>query len=285
MLKPVIICGTGRCGSTLLMQLLATSDKFFIPSSYPFESRFLYYLEALATMSTMENSTKLLADTILRDPTLKKIYSGILYHPFGLREFVNSEVMRVEIFRHFYIAFSKSILSESKKQNPPSYYAEKSMGFRVPDIFSHIYPVIINLFRDPRDILSSVMQFNQKRGYFSFAWTDTDTPFSYAKRMLPAYRLMLEKSKLHLEREFSIKYEDMVLKKDDITLLLKKTLNIHVNNEEVFNNIEQYRQHMTSKTAKLSVGKWKTNLDKSVLDLFDSELGEHLIDSGYELNG
>lgn len=69
----------------------------------------------------------------------------------------------IKIFESLWGAVSTLIINKSEQKKNPIYYAEKIPHDILPMIVKSIDSRVIYLIRDPRDELSSIMEFNKKR--------------------------------------------------------------------------------------------------------------------------
>lgn len=139
----------GRSGSTLLMQLLATSPDVISDSRYPAEYRFLSYFARMSDMMTEPFDEA-------RHVSVTPFFIGERPQwgpiPF-VAEIMDVGRLRSPILGHLWQAWTEVV----KRVSPQSkVYAEK-LAVDVSMITSAGIPLrVIDLVRDPRDVLASV---------------------------------------------------------------------------------------------------------------------------------
>jgi len=278
---PILLRSFGRTGTTMLMQLLGSSEEIVFDKTYPYENRLLAYFFRLSSLP-LQNKNNI--EIRWNNDSLFKANLNLMGPiPLQTKLITNSKQFRNLLFKNMWKAFSYEIL----KSNPKSiYYAEK-----IPlDIPNELNPIMycknIFLLRDPRDEMVSIMEFNSKRGRYSFGWEKNDTPVTFAKKMVKIRKSFLNyfiNLPKYDERRIKIRYEDMIENIYTESKLLSTWLNVELNPDKVLENLNSHKHHMTSKSPKDSIRRWKTYLSKEVKKIFEQELGEELSKVGYEL--
>ncbi len=283
MITPLLIRSFGRSGSTLMMQILASSKDIIFERKYPFEVRYLTYLTRVAQVITSDHS---------EDPLPFKWEQRALYNdkpryiahlPVEDR-LVDAESFFQESLFALWKAFSNTVL---ESQPNVKFYAEKVLI----DIPKYINQIIFckNLFllRDPRDEMVSVMKFNQKRGTLAFGWQDTDNDISFAKRHCDERRVFMRdflRIKKGENKRIAVLYEQLIQKPDLVIAEVANWLELNLDLSCVEENKQKiFQNHATSLSAQESIGKWKTELSAEVLDIFKFKLGSELQALGYEV--
>jgi hypothetical protein len=288
MIRPIIILSTGRSGTTLLMKYLATSQKIICEETYPYETRYLSFLNSLATLFRIKHPalaidfSRLNKDE-LPGEELKHLDYPKIFEFGGTEDDINS--LSDSVFYELWQVFS-TYLKKISGKHKALFYAEKSVGPKLLPRIHHLKPVTMVIIRDPRDIVLSVRAFNKKRGFNAFGWVDNDTVYSYARKLMPSYIYQQRKYLTTLESnensELGIKYEDLIL--DTATALRKlgKILNCRFIIEDA--RIEaSLEQHRTTESDKASVSRWKNEMDAETLDLFSTMMGDELRACGYDV--
>ncbi|WP_319581965.1 sulfotransferase [uncultured Pseudodesulfovibrio sp.] len=276
---PIIVHANGRTGSTLTMQLLATAKEIAVPMTPPFEDRYLFFLHALATLSSTDDAPMFLPDAIQQRPEVLNGLGYPLYHGFETGEFLDGQLFNAELQKKLVEAFMATVVEQYPQCE---YYAEKSMGLSHPIYASDTSYKKIMLIRDPRDILCSVMSFNKKRKFNAFSWLDDDTELSYCKRMMPSFREMLSSSGTRSDDCLAIKYEALALRLGDTAKEIGEWLGVELSPEVVIAQRDKFAGHMTSSTAEQSVSKWKKQLSAASIAHFSEAIGSELKEAGYE---
>lgn len=144
----------GRSGSTLLMQLLASSPEIVFDDRYPSEYRFLSYFGRVASMMT--------------EPFDEQRHVGVTPFFFGdaaqwgpvpfSSDVVEIEALRAPMFGAMWDAWSQVARSRHPSMR---YYVEK-LAIEAEMIAAAAIPLrVIDLVRDPRDVLASINAFTR----------------------------------------------------------------------------------------------------------------------------
>lgn len=280
-LTPLLLRTSGRSGSTLLMQLLATSERVLFERAYPFEHRYLCHAYQLARMVRLP-----FAD----DGTWN---NEMLFHgferrvgplPYGEIGAFDRDAVADAAFERLWEAYSGGMRARAGlADDAPAWYAEKVPQPVAEAAVERLGARNLFLLRDPRDEMASVKAFNAKRGYAAFNWQPEDDDLSYARKVCADRRGFLQ----HLagfepsERRHFLRYEDLVTDPAAETRRLSDWLGAELDHERAGADASIRAVHMTAPDARASVGRWRTELGPEVRALFRDELGEELERLGY----
>ncbi len=280
-LTPIMVRTFGRTGSTLLMQILGSSDHILFEKEYPFEHRYLTYVYNMARL--VGGSPR--ADDVWNNDTLfecRAPHVGSL--PYGVTNAIDKEKLAQYTFVSMWEQFSKSMLETARAEHGGEYfYAEKVPAECADYANEYLKGRNIFLLRDPRDEMVSIKSFNEKRGFSSFGWTDKDTDISYAKKMCKNRRFFMQ----HMykaqdsKRRINIRYEDLISKGQQEVERLSDWAGVEMSFDKAMSNNEIRNRHMTSKDSASSVERWRSELSDEVQGIFSRELGEELTNLGY----
>ncbi|MEZ4630564.1 MAG: sulfotransferase [Deinococcales bacterium] len=279
-LIPIFIRTPGRSGSTLIMEILASSEKVAFDRRYPFEVRHLSYLTRSAQVLARPYQPKKLRELPFnwgqsffsdRHPT----FIGPM--PAKSNLFEEPEYFTA-LHKGLYSAFAEQIL---QKFPSARFYAEK---VTVDDIIEYNKKITscktIYGMRDPRDQMVSIMSFNQKRGRFHFGWREDDTDVTFAKRFVKQVKNYLT-SMIELQsgpEVFKLRYEDLIYHQDKVLTELSSWLGVTVNNSYVQKHEQKIlAKHSTSQSATASVAKWRHELSPQVQAIFEEGLAKELM--------
>ena len=150
---------------------------------------------------------------------------------------------------------------------------------------THLNAKSIYLLRDPRDEMISIKSFNNKRGFNSFGWQDTDTDAVYATRLCENRRKFMQKliNSETAHNEIHVRYEDLILKGKHETTRLAEWLGTPMNIKTAMKDKSVISRHMTSQNPESSVARWKHEMDDDIKAIFRKQLGTELHELGYEL--
>lgn len=289
LIEPLLILGEGRSGSTLLMQLLATSSQIAFDRIYPFEIRYLTYL--LHWASLIGKPCQMEADWTpanVFDPSGARI--GPL--PYANTQLWDGQELWPRCFRAVWREFSNVTVAQmdvkiKKKRDfgaPVLYYAEKT-PFWMPERLRLVMPYkAIILIRDPRDIFLSITAFNKKRGFSAFSRFDHEDDWAFARRFVKLYK---QNSRIIRKEEAAshsllIKYEQLALNLDEETRRLGQWLGVELNAGRVKKQIRHFAHHMTSSSPAQSVERWRHEMAPEMTEFFQKELRKELRHFGYD---
>jgi hypothetical protein len=154
------------------------------------------------------------------------------------------------------------------------------------------YPGVaeILLVRDPRDILSSRLSYMAKTGVQQFGRGAAGSDEEYVRNQFaPEIRLFLIQWEDARDRALRLKYEDLVRRPEDTLRSIFEHLEVDAAAEttsQVLSAAEQMtperqRHHMTVADAQASIGRWRADLDKSLVVACEDALGDTLSRLGY----
>ena len=280
--KPILLqLIHGRCGSTLLMQLLCSNKNVICERSYPFEHRYLTYLSKLSDLFKQDrlndwnDSNLLLSDGVL----------GPL--PYDVSIF-DKRTMSERLFRSNLNVFLNNLFLSNKQNvdlSKPLYYPEK-----IPHDVAKRIQVLkpsksIYLIRDPRDIFVSVKSFNKKRGKLGFGWKKDQTDIEYAEWLSYKFKqFLIDFNNIsNSDTVFKVRYEDIISEPYVVTEKLSKWLDVELNYDAVLRNSKAMLVHKTSDNNNSSINRWETFMECSTVRVFEDILGSELIKAGYNV--
>lgn len=285
-LKPLLVLAVGgRSGTTLLMQLLGTSPQIAFDRVYPFEVRYLTYLLRWATMLGQESQKE-----GHWNPIANVAPPGQWLGPFPYEsaQLWNGEELWPRCFVAAWREFSRVAAAQtranSRTEVMPLYYAEKTPRW-VPALLRRVMSCkLLLMVRDPRDMFLSVIAFDKKRGYPGFSRRADDDDWKFAKRFVKLYQ---QRFKIVLEEEADphnilINYERLVLDFENESQRLSQRLGVNFDTSVVEKSVSEFAHHMTSKSARESVERWRRELPAELNEFFLNNLGKELKHFGYK---
>jgi hypothetical protein len=274
-LRPILVCAPGRSGTTLLMSRLAQYPQIVVADLPPFELRLLsYYATAYRVLSSPADFDRSMHPDHLEgsgfnvgfNPFSHQIYSDLFREKDLFDSFFSSFVPHELLgsFRTMMCEFYVRLGDQNGKSSA-MYFAEKSNSLdQLPvnfarEAFGRIKQII--LVRDPRDIFCSHLS------YFK-----SDKRKAFTEVSAACARMLDIVSRRNADTIF-IKYEDLVLKYEDVLVALSEFLETKLPPMES-NSKESaiFNSHATSPTAKSSIGRWREQLS----DIEKKELGKGL---------
>jgi len=281
---PLMVRSFGRCGTTLLMQLLGTSPNVVFDRTYPFETRLLAYVVRLASIAGRPAHND--ADWN-QEQLLRRELSRIGPIPFPETAVVDRQDLSRRLGAACVRTLLRSLDTSAADPELPVYYAEK-VPLDIPAFIHETEPQAksILLLRDPRDEFLSIRAFNKKRGTLGFGWRADDTDSSFALRMAGARRPFLEHfASVHTdERRLKLRYEDLIARGSRTVEELASWLGVALSLERVLGAAEEFSHHMTAPLPDASVERWRTEMEPELRELFASRLGDALGNVGYDVS-
>ncbi|MDQ2838556.1 MAG: sulfotransferase [Actinomycetota bacterium] len=281
-LTPVLIrMLEGRVGSTLLMQLLATSPGVAFERVYPFERSYLTYLVRLAAQVVHVPGAMDLRQMLYEgDRRL-----GPLPFEAGI---IDEPRFQVNILRAMWSAFCSSRRDGDDSAAHPraeKLYAEKYWGPVKPVLDAGLHPVIVDLVRDPRDVVASIRAFNAKRGQQLFGRSLVLDETGHLRRLVAGMALRLEELQSPAQEapRLLVRYEDLVSDLAGQAQRLTALLGTELDPSAVVAGRAGMAEHMTADSAEQSVGRWKLDLSSAEVGRIERHLGSRMVELGYEI--
>lgn len=298
-IQPLLVSSTGRSGTTWLMRLLSYHPQIIMSKAYPYESRpALYWMQMLKAMSLPTSSSDRVGDSEFKQEQ-QWLGRNALYNPTTTPPRVRSWVRQgyPELFASFCqqsidTFYQNLAQSETKNKLDTAsnliYFAEKSPFLATPLL--EIYPQgkEILLVRDFRDIVCSILAFNNKRGFQDFGRQNYNSDAEYIRALGGNITRKLAKWKNRSQQTYLLRYEDLILSpikffSDALKFL---GLNHDISTvekilEQASEDNEQLKGHRTSASPKESIGRWKSYLNPNLQQICNEVFSEALLEFGY----
>jgi hypothetical protein len=261
-LTPVLLSLiSGRCGSTLMMQLLATSGEIALDRVPPFENNYLGYL------STLAGHIALPVGTAAGDG----LAGAIPFPPLMDRQELSRRALRG--IWHEFSAFRREGQPEAR------FWAEKFGDLTVPDVLPPARVLV--LVRDPRDIWCSINSFDDKRGYYGFGRSADQSRTAFLEFFLQSVRNLVARRYPSSAQVLRVRYEDLATDLPGQAVRIGGWLGTHLDADQVLAGRDRFADHMTSSTPAASVARWRRELPADEAAIFTSVLGTELRALGY----
>lgn len=199
----------GRSGTTALMQALRCHPQVVIPDAYPYENLICQQWEAIAQTLTKPRGANA--------PPEDRVIKGM--NPFYLRQFdpqqdmdkIRSDMCRstVDFCRDQVLQYYGSIPGPSG----PRTIIEKRAGKLRNVDFGLLFPDFrqVSLLRDFRDIMASIIMFDEKRGFYGFGRKDGEALVPYTQRMADStFARVVELAKPDLKRGAYMRFDELL---------------------------------------------------------------------------
>jgi hypothetical protein len=303
-IQPLMVTSLGRSGSTWMQEILASHPQVTVYPEFPYEHKMCgYWLHALKVLSEPANqlqSSDQLFETNpwwvgsnpyndelrLKDPALREWFG---------RDYVERQA-----------AFCQSNIEEwyqrvaSRRSEPAFFFAEKFIPSSLQEMAWELYPRAkeILLVRDFRDMASSILAFDKKRGYSGFGRRGGDSDESYIRMMGAGAHDLTQAWRERRDRAHLVRYEDLVFRPHETLTDLLDYLELDTSEAAVDELVAvmsgapagsgadaTVRMHRTSPDAAASVGRWRRDLDESLHVPCRETFGDLLEELGYPEDG
>jgi hypothetical protein len=293
---PVMVTTLGRTGSMLLMRMLAAHPELLVYRPHRFEQRVAsYWADVLLSLAEPTSYIRQIAPPPdVDDPTWWLGLEAPV--PWGLRDAPVQEWLGAEAVEAIAVTCQERIdaiydrIAATTDAGEAPLFAEKC-NLRTAAILSELYPRSRELFlvRDFRDMLSSILAFNAKRGAQGFGRAGASSDADYVAwlgRWAAGLTSAWERRRggAHL-----VRYEDLVLAPERALGDLLAYLGVDAGAstvaaiiEELHGEMPELRDHTTSDGARASIGRWREDLDPELARASELALGPALAAFGYE---
>jgi hypothetical protein len=298
-LCPLMITALGRSGTTWLQQLLADHPQ--IVSYPPFDNDVRvtsYWLDVLLALSEPASYRQALNYESAGDlwwlgrPRRPDFYFS---DPDVIGWLGREQVEALGAFcRERIESFYKHL---AMHQSMPSarYFLEKRLPSYRRQILAlrEIFPGTREVFlvRDFRDMLSSVLSFNERLGTPHFGRELTESDESFVRDQLSGSVRELECAwKERADWAHLVRYEDLVLNPSETMHSLLEFLELPAGENDVDRVLEygsrdgeaRQRRHGTTESARKSIGRWRHDLSPNLIGACEESFGDALATFGYE---
>lgn len=269
----------GRCGSTLMMQLLASARNLYVDDKYPYENRYLSFFDKAATIIGDNPNPTWTNDSLISEEN--NLLGPI---PYFDTEIFDRELLPDELRKRFINTLFDMIRSYNKcNNNETIYYAEKATPQAIDNFNKVTYCKNIFLIRDPRDIFISIREFNKKREHLGFGWKENQSETDFVRELCVGFKKYLQHfSEIEEDdRRFKVKYEDLIKNPIQETERLSDWLGCELNYNYVLDNKLNISQHITTKNGDSSSYRWEKELSEELKSVFIENIGDELKLVGY----
>jgi hypothetical protein len=267
----------GRTGSTLLMQLLGTSPHVAFDRRYPAEYRFLSYFARMAEQMV--------------EPFDERRHVGVTPFFFGPRptwgpvpfasDVVDVGRLGAPLLRSMWSAWTEQVCAARPDTR---WYAEK-LAVPVEVIRAAGIDVrVIDLVRDPRDVLASIRAFTAT-GMDGFDRQAGQSESEYLDVFIAKFAAQLERmhDRAPDDDRIVVRYEDLVTDTHGQAQRIGGWLSLTFDASAVLGDRDRYRHHMTTSSVDASIGRWERDLEPTEARRIASALGALLVAFGYDL--
>jgi len=291
-MRPLMLTGPGRAGSTIFMQMLAGHRDIAVYPPFEDEPRVAtYWIDVLRMLSRPHSWMRQISpggplngDWWLGadDPAPRRLRSR------PLQEWLAAE--GIEDLAAFAQSRIESVYERiAAEQGRPGarLFAEKVRNDIVSDLVWEIYPDVreVVLVRDPRDVLTSILASIRKRGAQPtpedpLRWVDTD----FTARILG----VLQSWRSRRDSTLLVRYEDLMMRPRETLAAVLDYAGLDGGDDAIEAMLESagrrlpgMDEHRTSADAASSIGRWRHDLDPALVEACERTVGEAIAAWGY----
>jgi hypothetical protein len=290
-LAPIMVTAMGRSGTTMLMHALAASSEVVVGGSYPYELGFgRYWMHAAKVLSDpADPNSGPSVDAFQHD------LAGLPANPFFSSQ-LDSPLVG-------WLAESQPSLSAEFAQRSldgvygalaggtatARYFAEKFSPSYAQSVAWELYPQRareIFLVRDFRDVFSSIVAFNRKRGFEAFGRGESSDDLDFVRRLGGTARKLLQEWEDRRDMAHFVRYEDLVTDPGAAFSGIAAYLELDPAAVEsmvaaIGESSKSMEQHRTAADPAASMGRWREDLAAEVAAACEEAFAEPLEAFGY----
>lgn len=296
-LEPLIVTTLGRTGSMLLMRLLEAHPEVLVLRPHRYEQRVAgYWSEVMLALTDPSSHLRQLAPAGSLDRPRWWLGDEGPTPGFdpqaGLARWLASDavISLAGICRGRIDALYAEAAAASPDRHP-RYFAEKHT-LRSAAVTAELYPGAREVFlvRDFRDMVSSILAFNRKRGVRGFGEGSADGPLDYVDGLAGWAQGLVRRRDRRREESHVLRYEDLVRAPGATVAALLRYLEVDARDSAVEATLASLRtempelaQHTTAPNAEESIGRWRSDLDEELKRACERSFGPALEAFGYEI--
>jgi hypothetical protein len=262
----------GRVGSTLLMGLLASSPAVVCDRRYPVgEYRYLSYMVRISGWIGTPF-----------DPAEHTGVTELLFGPADRggplpwsAESLSVEQLGPRALRALWLACSTGFRDREPRSR---WYAEKLACPVDPLVEAEIPVRVIDIVRDPRDVVASVVAFGERSGPWGFGRRPGQSEQEWIGGLVTTFAERLDTFLSPAVPSLLLRYEDFVVDLVATASRLSAWLDVDLDASAA---PQAPDQHRTSSSPEDSIGRWHRDLDPAIADRIWEPLSARLEALGY----
>jgi hypothetical protein len=290
-LPPIMVTALGRSGTTMLMHSLAACPDVVVGGAYPYELRFArYWLHAAKVLSDPADPND--------GPSVDAFQHDLGSVPSNPFFSSRSEPAAVAWLAESQPALAGELAQRSldgiygklaAERGGARYFAEKFAPSYSQSIAWELYGERsreLFLVRDFRDVLSSIVAFNRKRGFEAFGRGESADDLDFVRRLGGSARMLLQAWEARRERAHLVRYEDLVV--DPAAALGAIGEHLELDSTAVAAMVAatgessaKLDRHKTSADPAASMGRWREDLTPEIASACEESFAGPLEAFGY----
>ena len=294
LIQPLMVNTIGRSGSTWLVWLLSCLSEAVAFSPWARDARVgTYWTSVMQALSRPQSYLAQLVPGPLEQRYWWNDRADLRFGVGGdpeLEAWLGGEAVEslVEFSRSRIDAFYARLGKDGER---PRYFVEKYLPYQLtPDLLGEMYPGAreVILVRDFRDMLCSVIAFNQKRGYQAFGRADAGSDAEYVETTVAnSAKRLLRRRRERGEEAHLVRYEDLIQQPAETLAAMMRYVGLEAGEEAVAAVLERadgetLDEHRTTSKASESIGRWRRDLSPELAQVCAEVLDPVLTEFGYE---
>lgn len=294
LIQPLMINTIGRSGSTWIVWLLSCLSEAVAFSPWARDARVgTYWTSVLQALSRPQSYLAQLVPGPLEQrnwwfdrPDLRSGVGGDQV----LEAWLGGE--GVESLAQFCQSRIDAFYARLAADGPrPRYFVEKYLPYQLtPDLLSELYPGAreVILVRDFRDMLCSIIAFNEKRGWEAFGRAEASDDTEYVQTTVAnSARRLLRRLRERGDGAHLVRYEDLIREPAESLGGMMRFLGLEAGEESIAAVLERAEsqsldEHRTTSKVSESIGRWKRDLSPELAEVCAEVLDPVLTEFGYE---
>ena len=298
-LQPLLISTLGRTGSTWVARVLGEHPQITAYRPFEYEPRMLtYWLAMLKNVADPASYSRALTGDLDNggwwndpgrgdSPPAAKIREPAIQQWLGRTNVEDTARFAMQRVDDFY-----SEVARSQGKSGAVFFAEKGWPeIFVPQMVSELCSGAkeIILVRDFRDVISSILSFNRKRGYAAFGRQNADSDRQFIRQFRPHAVRMLDHWRERGSAAHLLRYEDVILRPEPALAAVLGYLGLDASQSVIRATLDRaatvprevQQGHSTSKDPAASIGRWRRDLDDPLKAECAEAIGDVLEQFGY----
>jgi Sulfotransferase family len=296
-INPLSVTTLGRTGSTWVLALLGRHPEIISFRPFEYEAKVIrYWTDIFAELSEPASYRQPLSAELYgedwwigrdRQAPPPTVYDKRIESWLG-----GPNVQELARFSHGRIAAFYDEVAIAQGKRGARYFAEKILPGTIREqLLPELFPGMKEIFlvRDPRDMASSVLDYDRRREFSGFIREEGESDEEYVRRELRRDLELLAASwASRAERSHMLRYEDLVLRPEAALAAVFSYLGLDSSPALVKQILEEAeasvpsvrRKHQTSASPAASIGRWERD-PPEIRAAFDEAFGDLLGKLGY----
>ena len=292
--NPVMVTTLGRTGSMLLLRLLSGHPDVLVYRPHRFEQRIAsYWADVLLSLAEPASFVRQIAPADVDQPGWWLGRDAPL--PWGLRDLAVQQWLGGDAIEDLAGTCQQRIeavydrIVATTETADGRLFAEKC-NLRAASLLAELYPGSREIFlvRDFRDMVTSIMSFNAKRGVEGFGRAGAASDAEFVSSLAGWGSGLLAAWERRRDTAHLVRYEDLILDQERTVAGLLAYLEVDSSpqsvaalRERLSEELPELGAHTTSEGPEASIGRWRRDLGAELAQECERSLGPALAAFGY----